>query len=65
MKAENAKKYKEKQGRDELAEKFLSRKQGEESPTSMKMKNSFLLKNNNHSFDEYAAMMKKRKVPLA
>lgn len=34
----------------------------EESPTSMKMKNTFILVNNNPSFDNYAAMMKKRKM---
>ena len=32
-----------------------------ESPTSMQMKNSFILQNANQSFDEYAIMMKKRK----
>ena len=32
-----------------------------ESPTSMKMKNTFLLLNNNPSFDQYAAQMRRRK----
>jgi hypothetical protein len=35
-----------------------------ESPTSMKMVNTFLLKNNNPSFDAYAAQMKKRKAQV-
>lgn len=31
-----------------------------ESPTSMKMKNTFLLQHNNPSFDNYAVQMKRR-----
>lgn len=31
-----------------------------ESPTSMKLKNTFILRHNNASFDAYAAAMKKR-----
>lgn len=31
-----------------------------ESPTSMKLKNTFILRHNNPSFDAYAAQMKKR-----
>ena len=34
-----------------------------ESPTTMKMQNTFLLMNTNPSFDSYAEMMKKRKKP--
>lgn len=33
-----------------------------ETPTSLKMKNTFLLQNTNQSFDEYHANMKKRKI---
>ena len=50
-------------GRDENAARF-NKNQGsvvEKSPTSMKLKNTFILQNNNPSFDNYAAMMKKRK----
>ena len=32
-----------------------------ESPTSMKMMNTFLLKNNNPSFDNYAMQMTKKR----
>ena len=50
--------------KDEDADRFLqNNKRGiDESPTSMKMKNTFLLQHNNPSFDNYAAMMKKRKM---
>lgn len=50
--------------KDEDADRFLNNnKKGiDESPTSMKMKNTFILVNNNPSFDNYAAMMKKRKL---
>jgi len=50
--------------KDEDADRFLNNnKKGiDESPTSMKMKNTFILVNNNSSFDNYAAMMKKRKM---
>ena len=50
--------------KDEDADRFLNNnKKGiEESPTSMKMKNTFILVNNNPSFDDYASMMKKRKL---
>ena len=50
--------------KDEDADRFLNNnKKGiDESPTSMKMKNTFILVNNNPSFDNYAAMMKKRKM---
>ena len=34
----------------------------EKSPTAMKLKNTFILQNNNPSFDNYANMMKKRKA---
>lgn len=34
----------------------------EKSPTSMKLKSTFILQNNNPSFDNYAAMMRKRKM---
>jgi hypothetical protein len=49
--------------KDEDADRFLNNnKKGiDESPTSMKMKNTFILVNNNPSFDNYAAMMRKRK----
>ena len=51
------------QNKDEDADRFLKTQKGiEESPTSMKMKNTFILVNNNPSFDNYAAMMKKRKL---
>jgi hypothetical protein len=52
------------QNKDEDADRFLNNnKKGiDESPTSMKMKNTFILVNNNPSFDNYAAMMKKRKL---
>ena len=50
--------------KDDDADRFLkANKKGiDESPTSMKMKNTFILVNNNPSFDNYAAMMKKRKM---
>ena len=33
-----------------------------ESPTSIRLKNTFLLRHNNASFDAYAVLMKKRNV---
>jgi hypothetical protein len=58
------KRLKQMRSKDEDADRFLNNnKKGiEESPTSMKMKNTFILVNNNPSFDNYAAMMKKRKL---
>jgi len=48
--------------KDEDTKRFLENQNRlVESPTSMKMKNTFLLLNNNPSFDSYAAQMKKRK----
>ena len=35
-----------------------------ESPTSMQLKNTFLLRHNNPSFDAYAVQMKKRNVHM-
>lgn len=49
--------------KDEDADRFLqSNKSFAESPTSMKMKQTFILQNTNSSFDNYALMMKKRKT---
>jgi hypothetical protein len=58
------KRLKQMRNKDEDADRFLNNnKKGiDESPTSMKMKNTFILVNNNPSFDNYAAMMKKRKM---
>jgi len=50
--------------KDDDADRFLGRQTLAESPTSMKMKNTFLLKHNNPSFDNYAAMMKKRRFSV-
>lgn len=36
------------------------RKMAEESPTSLRMKTSFIMKNTNKSFDEYFQVMKRR-----
>lgn len=44
------------------AERFLKNTKMQESPTSMQMKNTFLLQNTNSSFDHYAAQMKKRRM---
>lgn len=50
--------------KDEDAERFLqnNKKDFDESPTNIKIKNTFILKENNPSFDNYAVMMKKRKM---
>ena len=60
------KRLKQMRSKDEDADRFLNNnKKGiDESPTSMKMKNTFILVNNNPSFDNYAAMMKKRKLGI-
>ena len=50
--------------KDDNADRFLGRQTLAESPTSMKIKNTFLLQHNNPSFDNYAAMMKKRKFSV-
>ena len=48
--------------RPDEADRFLKKAKGlTESPTSMKMMNTFLLKNNNSSFDNYAIQMKKKR----
>jgi hypothetical protein len=50
--------------KDEDGDRFLNNNKNgiEMSPTSMKMKSTFILVNNNPSFDNYAVMMKKRKL---
>ena len=50
--------------KDEDAERFLqnNKKGFDESPTNIKIKNTSILKENNPSFDNYAVMMKKRKM---
>ncbi len=55
FKAEYAKRLKELQNKGDDAERFLKDKKGvvDTSPTSMKMKNTFILQNNNPSFDQY------------
>lgn len=49
--------------KDEDAERFnKNNRRLEESPTSQKLKNTFILQNSDSSFDKYAVMMKKRKI---
>ena len=55
-------KLKNLRNKEEESETFVNTKRITESPTSMKMKNTFLLQNSNPSFDNYAAQMKKRKM---
>ena len=64
-KAEQIKKLKEikERGRNRDSYRFnqSSASAVEKSPTAMKLKNTYILQNNNPSFDAYAEMMKKRK----
>ena len=59
------KKLEEMKSVDKDAEQFFKGKGDKliESPTTMKMQNTFLLMNTNPSFDQYAEMMKRRKKP--
>ena len=56
----NMRKLRRKDNEDE--DRFLKGNGVNESPTNMKMKNTTILQNSNASFDNYAAMMKRRKA---